>query len=153
MSIPRWLSGKESPAVQEPWVGSLHQEEPLAKEMVTHSSSLAWEVHGQRSLAGFSPWGCKDSDMTLQLNYKYFRTNRFSSLGLSLLTCNVTKLKQTTLQAFWQLNCSITNSRQQLTADGCFCLVAQSYLTLWPHGLQHTRLPCPSHTLKSAHVH
>ena len=23
--------------------------------------------HGQRSLAGYSPWGCKDSDMTEQL--------------------------------------------------------------------------------------
>ena len=67
MSIPRWLSGKESPAVQEPWVGSLHQEEPLAKEMVTHSSSLAWEVHGQRSLAGYSPWGRKELDTTGQL--------------------------------------------------------------------------------------
>ena len=26
---------------------------------------------------------------------------------------------------------------------GC-CSVAQSYLTLWLHGLQHARLPCPS---------
>ena len=25
--------------------------------MVTHSSVLAWEFHGQRSLAGCSPWG------------------------------------------------------------------------------------------------
>ena len=24
--------------------------------------------HGQRSLAGYSPWGCKESDMTEQLN-------------------------------------------------------------------------------------
>ena len=24
------------------------------------------------------------------------------------------------------------------------CLIAQLCLTLWPHGLQHTRLPCPS---------
>ena len=26
----------------------------------------------------------------------------------------------------------------------CCCLVTQSCPTLWPHGLQHTRLPCPS---------
>ena len=25
-------------------------------------SILAWETHGQRSLAGYSPWGCKESD-------------------------------------------------------------------------------------------
>ena len=28
----------------------------------------------------------------------------------------------------------------------CCCSVAQSWLTLWPHGLQRTRLPCPSLT-------
>ena len=33
--------------------------------MATHSSVLAWE---QRSLVGSSPWGCKESDMTEQLN-------------------------------------------------------------------------------------
>ena len=32
--------------------------------MATHSSVLAWNVHGQRSLAGYSPWGHKESDMT-----------------------------------------------------------------------------------------
>ena len=32
--------------------------------MATHSSILAWRIHGQRSLAGYSPWGRKESDMT-----------------------------------------------------------------------------------------
>ena len=27
--------------------------------MATHSSIFAWETYGQRSLAGYSPWGCK----------------------------------------------------------------------------------------------
>ena len=35
---------KNPPAVQEMWVQSLGQEDPLAKEMVTHSSILAREV-------------------------------------------------------------------------------------------------------------
>ena len=31
----------------------------LAKEMATHSSILAWEIPWtERSLAGYSPWGC-----------------------------------------------------------------------------------------------
>ena len=30
------------------------------------------------------------------------------------------------------------------TLGRCCCSVAQSCLTLWPHGLQYTRLPCPS---------
>ena len=40
--------------MQEMWVQSLHQEEPLESEMATHSSILAWKSHGQRSLAGYS---------------------------------------------------------------------------------------------------
>ena len=34
----------KNPAVQETWVGSLGQEEPLEKEVATHSSILAWRV-------------------------------------------------------------------------------------------------------------
>ena len=36
--------------------------------MATHSIILAGESHGQRSLAGYSPWGCKESDMTERLS-------------------------------------------------------------------------------------
>ena len=32
------------PAVQETWVQSLSQEDPLEKEMATHSSILAWRI-------------------------------------------------------------------------------------------------------------
>jgi len=49
----RWLSSKEP--MQEMWVRSLGREDPLEKEMTTHSSILAWKSHGQRSLAGYSP--------------------------------------------------------------------------------------------------
>ena len=31
--------------------------------MVTHSSIPDGEFHGQRSLAGYKPWVCKESDM------------------------------------------------------------------------------------------
>ena len=34
---------KSLPAMQETWVRSLGQEDPLKKEMATHSSVLAWE--------------------------------------------------------------------------------------------------------------
>ena len=33
--------------------------------MATHSSILVWDSHGQRSLAGYSAWGCKKSDMNI----------------------------------------------------------------------------------------
>ena len=35
---------KNLPTVQKPWVQSLCWEDPLEKEMATHSSILAWEV-------------------------------------------------------------------------------------------------------------
>ena len=31
---------------------------------------LPGKSHGQRSLVGYSPWGCKESDTTEQLNHK-----------------------------------------------------------------------------------
>ena len=42
-----------------PWVGKIPGE-----GMATHSSILAWEFHGQRSLKGYSPWGHKELDRT-----------------------------------------------------------------------------------------
>ena len=35
---------KRLPAVQETWVQSLGREDPLEKEMTTHSSTLAWKI-------------------------------------------------------------------------------------------------------------
>ena len=49
-------------------VRSLGREDPLQKKMVTHSSILAREIHGQRGLASHSPHGRKESDTTQQQN-------------------------------------------------------------------------------------
>ena len=64
---PGGLAPKNPPAMQETpetQVRSLGRKDPLEQEMATHSSPLARESHGQRSLAGYSPWGCKELDMT-----------------------------------------------------------------------------------------
>ena len=63
---------KHLPAMQETWVRSLGQEDPLEKEMATHSSILAGESHGRRSLVGYSPWGRKESDTTERLHFLSF---------------------------------------------------------------------------------
>ena len=59
---------KNLPAVWETWVRSLGGEDPLEEGMATHSSILAWNPHGQRGLAGYSPWGRKESDTTERLS-------------------------------------------------------------------------------------
>ena len=61
------------PEKQETQVRSLAQEEPLLEEMATHSSILAGEFHGQRSLVNYSPWGRKESDMAKH-SHTYTRT-------------------------------------------------------------------------------
>ena len=35
---------KNLPVIQETWVQSLSQEDPLEKTMATHSSIFAWEI-------------------------------------------------------------------------------------------------------------
>jgi len=47
------------PAMHEIRVPSLSWKDPLEKGMATHSSTLAWKSHGQRSLVGYSLWGQK----------------------------------------------------------------------------------------------
>ena len=42
---------------QETWVWSLGREDPLEREMATHSTTLAWKILGQMSLVGWNPWG------------------------------------------------------------------------------------------------
>ena len=50
--------------MQETWVQSLGREHPLELEMATHSSILAWKIPWTEEPEGYSPWGCKDPDMT-----------------------------------------------------------------------------------------
>ena len=62
-------------AMWETWVQSLGQEDPLEKGMATHSSILAWRIHGQRSLESYSLWGLKESDTTERLTHTHTYTH------------------------------------------------------------------------------
>ena len=41
---------------------------PPEEEMTSCCSILAWEIPGKKSLVGYRPWGCRESDRTEQLN-------------------------------------------------------------------------------------
>ena len=60
---------KRLPATRETQVQSLGWEDPLEKEMATHSSTLAWKIPYQVSRVGYSPWDCKESDTSEQLHF------------------------------------------------------------------------------------
>ena len=53
---------KYLPAMQETRVRSLGGEDPLEEGMQPTLVFLPGEFHGQRSLAGYSPWGLRELD-------------------------------------------------------------------------------------------
>ena len=72
--FPRWHSGKES-ACQfrrcgfNPWVRKI----PWSRKWQPTPVSLPGKFHGQRSLLGYSPWGCKVLDTTEHTLYSSFQ--------------------------------------------------------------------------------
>ena len=77
---------------------------------------LPGEFHGERNLIGYGPWGHKESDTSNTFTFILLRWNfSFSSSAIS----------------------GSLDSR-------CSCSVTQPCLTLGPHELKPTRLPCPS---------
>ena len=57
-------SVKNLPAMQETEVWPLDQEDPLDKEMATHSSILAWRIPGTEESGGLQPMGSERIDKT-----------------------------------------------------------------------------------------
>ena len=53
---------KSLPIVQETWVQSLGWEDHCKREWQPTPAFLSGESHGQRGLAGYSPWGRNESD-------------------------------------------------------------------------------------------
>ena len=50
--------------MQETQIQSQGQEDPLEEKWQPTSVFFPGLCHGQRSLAAYGPWGCKESDMT-----------------------------------------------------------------------------------------
>ena len=57
------------PAMQETRVQFLGQEDPLGKEMATHSSILSWRIPWAQEPGGLQSMGSQESDTTEQLNH------------------------------------------------------------------------------------
>ena len=56
-------------AMWDTWVRSLGQEDPLEKEMASHSSILAWRILWTEELGGLQSTGRKESDTTERLHF------------------------------------------------------------------------------------
>ena len=58
-----------------PWVGEI----PWRRVWQPPPVSLLGESHGQRSLVGYSPWSCKESDMTAGTEHRTGKLQRQES--------------------------------------------------------------------------
>ena len=93
----RWCSGKEN-ACQckrgkrcrfDPWVGKI----PWRRKWQPAPGFLPGKFHGQKNLAGYSPWGHKESDTTEQLStHKSFEQSLIILIFRSFTTVNYFKL-------------------------------------------------------------
>ena len=68
LGLSKWLLVKNLPAMQEIQVQSLSLEDPLRRKWQLTPVFLPGKFHGQRSLAGYSPRGHKESDTSERLN-------------------------------------------------------------------------------------
>ena len=81
--LPRCHNGKESTCQFRrcktcrfhPWVRKIS----WSRKRQPIPVFLPGKHHGQRSLAGYSPWGCKESDTTWQLNHHHHQNLRNES--------------------------------------------------------------------------
>ena len=70
MGLPLWLRGEESAFDEtcfDPWVKKI----PWRRKWQPSPVLLPGKSHGQRSLVGYSPWDCKESDTTERLHNGY----------------------------------------------------------------------------------
>ena len=91
---------KHLPAVWETWVQSLGREDPLEKEMATHSSILAWRIPWTEEPGGlYCPQGRKESDTTELLHFHfYFSTPVSDSYCMISRTVGLTEASVCSLQ-------------------------------------------------------
>ena len=61
---------KNLPAVQETQVQSLGWDDPLEREIATHSSVLAWRIPWTEEPSGLQSMGLKELDTTERLHFR-----------------------------------------------------------------------------------
>ena len=77
VSLEYWASlvaqmVKNLPAMQETWVRSLDQEDPLEKKMSTFSSILAWRIPWTEEPSGLQSMGSQESVRNDPLTFSLF---------------------------------------------------------------------------------
>ena len=93
-------------AVLENQVQSLGLKGPLEKGLQLTPAFLPGESHGQRSLAGYSSWGCKESDTP-------------ERLALSLSMKRLPSARRVQVFIVYEARCSVSKPRQRWADTPC----------------------------------
>ena len=80
--------------------------------MAPHSGTLAWKIHGRRSLVGCSPWGLEESDTTERLPF-HFSLSRIGEGNGTPLQCSCLENPRDG-GAWWAAVYGVAQSRTQL---------------------------------------
>ena len=95
--------------------------------MATHSSTLAWRIPWREEPVGYSPWGCRESDMTERLHFHFYH------LGIRLVLPTMLQHTQYTTEYFFFFIFSKPGPRvffsPHLTLPFCFKSVSTFCLT------------------------
>ena len=88
----------------DPWVGKV----PWRKEWLPTPMFLPGEFHGQRSLVGYSPWSCKESDTTERLTHTHTHTHTVTEQMTDTKVLRIFGSTQNCLLSKWFFFFSVT---------------------------------------------
>ena len=115
IGLPRWLSGERIRRACrrprfDPWVGKI----PWRSKWQLTPVVLPGKSHGQRRVAGYSPWGCKESDTTEHTHSNYINISIFSSWKLFPSICYFNTNGWENERKYNPIYIHIINCKQQL---------------------------------------
>ena len=103
---------KRLPAMRETWVLSLGWEDPLEKEMTTHSSTVAWKIPWAEEPGRLQSMGSLESDTTERLHF-HFSLSCIGEGNGNPLQCSCLENPRDG-GAWWAAVCGVTRSRTRL---------------------------------------
>ena len=110
LGLPRWLSGKDSPAKARDRGSSLGLGTCPEREN-GNPVFLPEEFHGQRSLVGYSPWGCKrvGSDWATEPAHMHYLFITLKSRKEVTLLCKKYVLLQVLVRVIWDSSDNVSD--------------------------------------------
>ena len=113
----------------------------ILKEMATHSSILAWRIPWTEELGRLQSMGHKELDTTEWLNTHHVPDNVLE-VGDSAKKQQGKNMVSQSWHSSWGDKSRANKENMHMVCKNLIGSVVSD--SLWPQGLQHARLPCPS---------